>query len=30
MYQVSELVSDESITNIAIWLQNYNQLNQLK
>ena len=22
MYQVSELVSDESITNVAIWLQN--------
>lgn len=22
MYPISELVSDESITNVAIWLQN--------
>lgn len=28
MYQIADLIDDESMINVATWLQNYHQLNQ--
>lgn len=29
MYQIADLIDDQSMINVATWLQNYYQLNQL-